>query len=88
MYYYKQAIKLNDTKAAEKYLLDYAFYGGTNKTKQQSFDGMNPENGLKKSELSDFKKWLTPEETKTYETAMSYYKELVSSERDNKIPLK
>jgi hypothetical protein len=77
MYYYKQALKLNDKKAAEKYLKEYMALGGTSKTKDASFEAMDPLQGMTKKVKSEFLKWISPEEKKTYEQAMQYYKELI-----------
>jgi hypothetical protein len=83
VYYYKQAMKLGDTKAAERYLKEYAFYGGTKKTLKQSMATMEPLYWVDKKYKDQMIEEMSEEEKETYERAKAWIKELQAIEKPN-----
>lgn len=75
-YYYKVALKMEDWKAAEKYLKEYVFYGGTQKTFEATMKSMAPLYGMSKSDQEKFLSELTEDEKKQYDKAVKYFNEL------------
>jgi hypothetical protein len=79
MYYYKQALKLNDTKAAERYMKEFVFYGGTDKKMKDSLEATDPLYGMKNKDKTEFIAWLNPEEKLICDKAMRYYEETLAT---------
>jgi len=77
-YYYKMALRMNDTKAAEQYLVKYVAYGGTSKTFDATMRSMHPLSFMSKADAQAFRDWLNPEEQETLDKAIAYYKSLQS----------
>jgi hypothetical protein len=75
-YYYKVALKMEDWKAAEKYLKEYVFYGGTEKTFEATMKSMVPLYGMSKDDKAKLISELTPEEKEQYNKAVAYFEEL------------
>ena len=75
-YYYKMSLKLEDWRAAEKYLAEYVSLGGTDKTLKATMRYLNPLSSMNETKQSAFLKWITPEEKERYDKAMSWYEEL------------
>lgn len=75
-YYYKQALKLQDYNAAQKYLAEFVTYGGTQKKLNDTMKYLDPTASMTKEEKKGFLAYMTPEEKATYDKAMAYYKEL------------
>jgi len=82
LYYYKQALKYDDKKAANKYLKKYYELGGTDKGLKQSLASLNPLYGLveHRGEREQFREWLTEDERKILDRAMKYYEDLLKQE--------
>jgi hypothetical protein len=78
-YYYKVALKLEDTRAAEKYLIEYMENGGTKSKMNQSLASMHPLYGMTNADKDKFLDWLNPDELKDYYTAVDYYEEIIAS---------
>ena len=76
-YYYKLSLKLEDWKAAEKYLAEYVGYGGTKKTLNSTMRYINPLNGMNNTKKSGFLQWITPDDKARLDKAMEWYKELL-----------
>jgi hypothetical protein len=70
---FKLAVRYKDTKAARKYLLEYAALGGTSKGLEQSLRTMDPLYGLSKDDKISFIKSLNGEEKQKLVRAMMYY---------------
>ena len=77
MYYYKQALRFGDRKAAEKYLNDYAAAGGTASGFKQSMNYLYPLAGVPKKYRREFYKSLDKEGREDYEKAMIYYEKIL-----------
>jgi hypothetical protein len=75
-YYYKVALRLGDSAAIEKYLVEYVSYGGTRKSLDASVAAMQPLRFMEKQYRAAFEAQLTPEEVQIIKTAMAYYKEI------------
>ena len=54
LYHLKVALRYKDKEAVDKYLYEYAVYGGTAKGLKQSLSSMNPLYGLDKVEIVEF----------------------------------
>lgn len=82
LYYYKQALKYDDEKAADKYLKKYYELGGTENGLSKSLTSLNPMYGLvdSRGEKEQFREWLTEDENKILDRAMKYYNELIKQE--------
>jgi hypothetical protein len=76
-YYYKQALKLQDKKAAERYLAEYVANGGTGKTFEATMKSMHPLFGMSKDNASAFVASLSPSEKTTYNAAVAYVSSLI-----------
>jgi hypothetical protein len=78
-YYYKLSLKLKDTDAAEKYLAEYIFYGGTQKSFNSVMNWWYPTASLSTKQKENFINWVNedPESKKEYETAMAFIDSLV-----------
>lgn len=85
LYYYKLALKYNETDMANKYLQQYYDNGGTDKGIEQSLKMMSPTYGLvedskkRRFEQSGFYGWLTTEEKAQLDKATQYYNQLISA---------
>ena len=53
-YYYKMSLKLEDWRAAEKYLAEYVSLGGTDKTLKATMRYLNPLSSMNETKQSDF----------------------------------
>ena len=73
LYYYKQALKFGDLKAAHKYLGIYMELGGTDTGIEQSVKRSAPLGSLAKKDHREFLATLTPEEYDRYELALAWY---------------
>lgn len=71
-YNYKLAIKLGDKNAAEKYLIEYAYYGGTSNGIATSVRSSFAYTKLSKEKKAEFVASLTPDERKTFERYLAY----------------
>ena len=77
LYYYKQALKYGDFKAAERYLYDYYYkYGGTTTGLKRSITMAHPLSGVKKMQRHKFRKSLTAKEAEKLERAIKWYREV------------
>lgn len=85
-YYYKMALKLDDYKAAEKYLAEYVAYGGTKKTLKQTMQYIDPTAGMNASKRADFLEWLTPEQKERYDKGMEWYREILEASAEMEFP--
>jgi hypothetical protein len=85
-YYFKQAVKLNDKQAMQKYLADYVALGGDSKTMDSSLRAMKPAQFMEKKHKDTFFAQLTDEEKATFERADKYYDELMELAADVKWP--
>jgi len=85
LYNFKLAIRYGDKEAADKYLLEYAMNGGTEKGLEQSLRALHPLWGLKSkaevegepTERDRFVAQLTPEEREVYDRAIEYYEDVL-----------
>jgi len=76
LYYYKQALKYGDFKAAEKYLYLYYYkFGGTYQGLKRSISVAHPLSGIKKLQRHKFRKSLTDKEAETLERAIRWYRD-------------
>jgi len=73
LYYYKQALKYGDFKAAEKYLIKYYELGGKRTSIKRSITQAHPLAGIKKMQRHKFRKSLNPVEARTLERALEWY---------------
>jgi len=73
LYYYKQALKFGDFKAAERYLMKYYDLGGKPSSLKQAIKQSHPLAGVKKMDRFKFKKDLNPAQLKTLERAIKWY---------------
>ena len=71
-YNYKLALKLGDKNAAEKYLIEYAYYGGTSNGIATSIRKSLVYTNLSPEEKAEFKASLTPDEMVTLERYFEY----------------
>jgi hypothetical protein len=75
LYYYKQALKYGDFKAAERYLYKYYYeFKGTSKGIKQAIKQSHPLAGIKKIDRFKFRHSLDPAKQKTLDRAMEWYK--------------
>jgi diguanylate cyclase (GGDEF)-like protein len=75
LYYYKQALRYGDLKAAKKYLEKYIELGGKRKGIKLSIELSHPLGGLPKKQKAGFMKSLTPKQKETYDRALTWYRE-------------
>jgi len=73
LYYYKQAMKYGDLKAAEKYIRQYAELGGTAQGIKQSIRMAHPLAGISKKNRARFYNDLTPADKKRLKQAIKWY---------------
>lgn len=76
-YYYKVALKMQDTKAAERYLKEYVFYGGTKSTFESTMRSMAPLHWMSKTDKKLFFSEMTAQEKEQYDKAVAYFEELM-----------
>jgi len=74
LYYYKQAIKFGDAKAAEKYLGEYKELGGNMKGIQMSVKRAHPLGSLPNKDRAKFFNSLDPEERQTVKRGTEWYR--------------
>lgn len=82
IYYYKQALKMNDTEAAISYLQKYVAAGGTYKTYRQSIKALDPLYNMKGSVQEQFREWLDEDDRKKLDIAIAYMDEVRASGED------
>ena len=73
VYYYKQAMRYGDLKAAEKYLEKYKSLGGDFKGLRLSIKNAHPLAGIDKQDRMSFMKTLSEHDKKKYEMAVKWY---------------
>jgi len=73
LYYYKQALRYGDLKAARKYLGKYADFGGSLQGMETSVKAASPMWGISANDREAFVKGLSAEEKKTLERASTWY---------------
>jgi hypothetical protein len=77
LYWYKQAMRYGDLKAADKYLKDYyEKFGGTPKKKDASIKSAHPLSGIKRASRYEFRKSLTPAEEETLQRGIEWYRKI------------
>jgi len=74
LYYYKQALRYGDFKAAEKYLSKYQALGGNWKGLHQSIRMAHPLAGVKQELRYNFRKGLSEAEEATLQRALEFYR--------------
>ena len=75
LYYYRQALKYGDLKAAQKYLKKYYELGGIDTGITQSIKRAHPLAPLPKNWKGIFLRSLTPKERESYNLAVRWYNE-------------
>ena len=75
LYYYKQALKYGDVKAAYRYLDKYQELGGTPRGIKISIKLAHPLGGLQIRFRKPFMRSLTPDQKETYNMAVKWYRE-------------
>jgi len=88
IYNYKLALKANDTKAAERYLKEYAIRGGTKATYKKSMDALDPTYGMSSADKKKFLDGMSEDEKTIYNRAVEYYKSLQEMGEPTGLPLK
>jgi hypothetical protein len=78
LYYYKQAMKLKDKTAIDKYLKKYFQLGGTREGLQQSLKNLHPLAGMTTRERQMFMSKLTEKEKEKVNLAIEHYKDLMT----------
>lgn len=73
LYYYRQALKYGDMKAAERYLMKYYDLKGTPTGLKTSIKRAHPLSGIKKAKRFRFKESLNPAQRATLDRAMKWY---------------
>ena len=73
LYYYKQALKYGDKKAAAKYRAEYKRLGGIERGMRQSLRMTHPLGFIAKKKRRAFISQLTPYERETYEMAVRWF---------------
>ena len=73
LYYYKQALKYGDLKAAEKYLGKYKELGGNMRSLKISVAASHPVWTIPKNLRFKFKRSLTGKQKETYDMAVEWY---------------
>jgi hypothetical protein len=77
LYWYKQAMRYGDLKAADHYLdLYYAQYNGTPKKLEASIRAAHPLSGIKKVKRYDFRRTLTPAQEETVQRGIEWYRKI------------
>lgn len=73
LYYYKQALKYGDDKAAKKYYDQYIELGGDDKKMRKSIERSSPLGGLTRREMDQFKATLDKEDKNALKVAQKWY---------------
>jgi hypothetical protein len=73
LYNFRTAVRMNDHKAAEKYIKEYMALGGDMKGIESSARGMNPLQSMKKEDKEAFIASLQGQDKIVYEKGMAYY---------------
>jgi hypothetical protein len=73
LYYYKQALKYGDFKAAERYLMKYYDLKGTPTGLKKGIKQSHPLAGIKKIDRYKFKRSLSPAQLATMERGIQWY---------------
>jgi hypothetical protein len=81
-YNYKLALKLGDKNAAEKYLIEYAYYGGTGKTIAATIRAGQNYTWLKKDQKTEFVASLNAEEKETFDRYEAYIAWLTDTSKE------
>lgn len=76
LYYYKQAKRFEDEKAAEKYKEEYLAAGGTNEGIQRSINKAHPMWMLPLNQRVKFRQSLTAKELETLSSAVDWYRQV------------
>jgi predicted RNA methylase len=84
LYYLKVALRYKDKEAVDKYLYEYAIYGGTAKGLKQSLNNMNPLYGLKSDELVEFVSGLSEQDKNRLVQAMQFYVDTLNPDWDSR----
>lgn len=88
IYNYKVALKYGDTAAAERYLKQYALFGGTQATFEKSLAALDPTYGMSKDDKKKFIAGMSEQETETYNRAVEYFKSIQASGNPSTLPKK
>ncbi len=83
LYYLKVALRYKDKEAVDKYLYEYAAYGGTAKGLKQSLNSMNPLYGLKENEIFEFTAGLSEQDKDRLVQAMQFYVDTLNPDWDS-----
>jgi len=82
LYNIRMAIRYQDKKALEKYLIEYVNLGGTKQGLETSLRNMNPLHGLNKAEQKVFVKiWLDDEGREKLLLALAFYENVLLGKR-------
>ena len=81
LYYYRQALKYGDLRAAKKYLTKYYNMGGTSRTLRNSVRRAHPLASIPLKNRYTFRQSLSPKETQRLEMAVKWY-ELMYKKQD------
>lgn len=88
LYNFKLALRYGNNKAAEKYLLEYASYGGTKEGLQKSLENMSPLAGLTKNERIVFYSQLSQNDKEKLVKALIFYDEVLLGKKAIKDKIK
>jgi len=83
LYYLKVALRYKDKEAVDKYLYEYAVYGGTAKGLKQSLSSMDPLYGLDKVEIVEFISGLSEDDKDRLVRAMQFYADTLNPDWDS-----
>jgi hypothetical protein len=73
IYYYKQALKFDDMRAAKKYIQQYVDLGGTSKSFKQSIKAYHPLMMIAKKDMVKFMETLDKNDQKKLEKAITWW---------------
>ena len=83
LYYFKQARRFNDEKAAKKYFMEYIHLGGTKKGLGSSLEKGRPGSSIPKPLRGKFKAQLSPQQERSFSQAREWYqKHMALNESD------
>lgn len=74
LYFYRQALKYRDLKAAEKYLRKYFDLGGAPKRLREPVKPVHPLASIPKMKRYEFRRFLSPAEEKTVSRGIDWYR--------------
>jgi hypothetical protein len=83
LYYYRQALKFGDFKAAKKYREEYFKLSGSQRGMNISIKGAQPIAALPKKLRREFLRSLSPKDIKTYQAADKWYSDTYQKRRVN-----